>query len=756
MYLQLDGGTTFRGTEFVKLLATGTSNLATEEYVTNAVAGGGGGAVDAYTKTETDNLLDAKLNINNPQNMEGVLNIGSVGGVSKIIINALSSTKDFYCNGDAQVLGNHLVASLDSTGYIKGTNLISNTINADNLNDIFFQSNGTNYLQLDVSANKLISSKLIQCGGNLTTQEIDTIANLDLIIKRNNVNYITLADGQINFNQPTNISVDTTNLVKKTGETDQRIDGTVSVNGDTVLGYELTVAGQVHTQGMYVASDADLIFGDPTRYITNPFGTAHIRHYTNGEHQFYCNGVEDFLIDQTKALARGNMLCVGQFQGSIFNSFNNNTVDVSFRKANVELMKLGGAKVMAYFPLGVASNIYDSVDNADVVFKRNFVDFFFLRNNSVELSSGISLSTSSAKIDTIDTVGDNDLAFKRNNDSYMSFSQVAGKIFLQKDTEIQGDVNFIANKTVKIDNLDTVGDNDMVIKRNNIEFLRLDGPRTVVNGPENYIIIGNNVGLNTDWIFANTFANRSDNTDTNFRGAISGGLASGTIYMTYEHVAQNLHVKTDMELDQDKRLYLSKTSGQEHYFESKNVSGANHVYISNEDPNGDIRLWTKRDNAGTPTLTVAMFITPTKVSVPAPYTLEGDLVDTSDKTKKYDIKSIEHNFTEIVKQIEPKTFKMNDEKEIGITKNHLGFIANEIEEVIPDEWENIVMTDDEGVKKLSYVKLTGILWGVCREQQNKIEHLESSVYELQEALKDYIKVKPKAKSKSKTKKSNID
>ena len=131
-----------------------------------------------------------------------------------------------------------------------------------------------------------------------------------------------------------------------------------------------------------------------------------------------------------------------------------------------------------------------------------------------------------------------------------------------------------------------------------------------------------------------TLANRSDNTDTNFRGAISGGLASGTIYMTYEHVAQNLHVKTDMELDQDKRLYLSKTSGQEHYFESKNVAGAHHVRISNEDPNGEIRLLTKRDNAGTPTLSVAMFVTPTKVSVPAPYTLEGDLVDTSDKTKK--------------------------------------------------------------------------------------------------------------------------
>ena len=159
--------------------------------------------MDAYTKTETDNLLNTKLNVNNPQDMEGTLRIGSVGGASKIILSSAGDNgKDFYVNGDAQVLGNHLVASLDSTSYVKGTNLISNTINADNLNDIYFQPNGVNYLQLDVSANKLVSSKLIQRGGNLTTQEIDTIAPLDLAIKRNGVDYITLADGQVNFNQP--------------------------------------------------------------------------------------------------------------------------------------------------------------------------------------------------------------------------------------------------------------------------------------------------------------------------------------------------------------------------------------------------------------------------------------------------------------------------------------------------------------------------------------------------------------------------
>ena len=70
---------------------------------------------------------------------------------------------------------------------------------------------------------------------------------------------------------------------------------------------------------------------------------------------------------------------------------------------------------------------------------------------------------------------------------------------------------------------------------------------------------------------------------------------------------------------------------------------------------------------------------------------------------------------------------------------------------IPSEWENIVLGNDEGIKQLNYVniKMNAILWGAVREQQQKIEHLEASVYELQEALKELVKPKPKAKAKSK-------
>ena len=93
---------------------------------------------------------------------------------------------------------------------------------------------------------------------------------------------------------------------------------------------------------------------------------------------------------------------------------------------------------------------------------------------------------------------------------------------------------------------------------------------------------------------------------------------------------------------------------------------------------------------------------------------------------------------------------MEDEKEIGITKNHLGFIADEIMEAIPPEWENIVRVDDEGIKKLSYIKLSGILWGVCREQQTKIEHLETRLFEVENFIKDFVKPKPKTRTRTKT------
>ena len=486
--------TSFIGTQFIKLLNTGSSNLATEQYVAEQIAEGSNDvdlsnyytssetdtllSTNHYTQAQTNTLLNTKLDITNPQNI----------------------------TGDLTINGNVRMSSLNTV------------IDAD----LDIKRNNVDYIEL--RADRIVATQPLQCGGNLTTQEIDTVAPLDLVIKRGGVDYITLADGQVNFNQPTNISVDTTNLVKKTGETDQRIDGTVSVNGDTVAGYELTVAGQVHTQGMFVASNTNLIFGNANRYITNPPTSNHIRHYTNGEHQFYCNGVEDFLIDQEKALARGNMLCVGQFQGSIFNSYNNNSVDVSFRKANSEYIKLGGAKVTTYFAKGVASNIYDSVDNADVAFKRNFVDFFFLRNNTVDLNGGISLASDGASINELSSKPLTDLTLQRAGtekmkiyDTYVDFAddlvlkqnkKAYFNVEIGKDAYIH---SYVENSTtiLGIVNTETIGQVRIGID-DNIDIITVG--KNVISLSEDVSVVTGK-GINCDEIFCNIYDNRYPNGD---------------------------------------------------------------------------------------------------------------------------------------------------------------------------------------------------------------------------------------------------
>ena len=384
--VSLDGGNTIIGTEFIKLLATGSSNLATESYVNTAIINGGGGGTgttdltnyynktetdallnnkynksetdtllnNKYNKSETDTLLNDKLNINNPQDMSGTLRLGHIDGLSKIILNGVASSKDFYVNGDGEVNGNHLVASLDSSGYIKGSNIQSNTFNALNLNDILFQSNNDTYIQYDVSETKIVASKLIQCGGNLKTQEIDTIAPLDLVIKRNGVDYITLADGQIQFNQPTNLAItpDLSNCVKLTGEASQTIAGNVVVGG------------------------------------------------TLNTNTLNSNGNSDIVLQRN----------------------------------GVEYMKLEGTLQAVEMTKGVKSNTYDSIGNADVNFRRNTTDFFYLRNNTLDLNTGISLSTDGATVNEISSKTATNLVIQRAGVDYITLTD--GQIQFNQPTNL--------------------------------------------------------------------------------------------------------------------------------------------------------------------------------------------------------------------------------------------------------------------------------------------------------------------------------
>ena len=151
--LTLDGSTSFIGTEFIKLLATGSSPLATEEYVDDKVADSiGGASADAYTKAETDALLNNKLNVNIPQDIIGVLRIDSTNGNGKLIVNAVGAPndEDFYVNGLSNLGGTLKCQLLQASSNIETTQQIqSDTYNTNTNSNMVIQRNSIDYIVLE-------------------------------------------------------------------------------------------------------------------------------------------------------------------------------------------------------------------------------------------------------------------------------------------------------------------------------------------------------------------------------------------------------------------------------------------------------------------------------------------------------------------------------------------------------------------------------------------------------------------------------
>ena len=193
--LTLDGSTSFIGTEFIKLLATGSSDLATVQYVDDAIEQGGGGNVDLsnyYTQTQTDNLLNNKLNVNNPQDITGNLRLDPTNGLSKIILNAVSppnANDDFYCNGSGQFNGTLRVSVLTSDGDINADGCNADTFNSHiTTNDIVFKHNDVEYMRFNATDDTIDLSKELNLGSStlkinsLNTNGLnDMVFNIDTL-----------------------------------------------------------------------------------------------------------------------------------------------------------------------------------------------------------------------------------------------------------------------------------------------------------------------------------------------------------------------------------------------------------------------------------------------------------------------------------------------------------------------------------------------------------------------------------------------
>jgi hypothetical protein len=86
----------------------------------------------------------------------------------------------------------------------------------------------------------------------------------------------------------------------------------------------------------------------------------------------------------------------------------------------------------------------------------------------------------------------------------------------------------------------------------------------------------------------------------------------------------------------------------------------------------------------------------------------------SDATQKTNVRPIE-NPIELTKQLDGVRFDWVDNN-----KPSLGLIAQEVEKVLPE----LVETNNEGIKSVSYSNMIGLLIEAIKEQQVRIEELE--------------------------------
>ena len=147
----------------------------------------------------------------------------------------------------------------------------------------------------------------------------------------------------------------------------------------------------------------------------------------------------------------------------------------------MEYMKFEGALQAVELTKGAKSNTYDSIGNDDVSFRRNTIDFMYFRNCNVEVNSGITLYSESGKFDTIYSATATDVVFKRGGVNFFTLngSQNIIDVSTGRDLSsqyISGDYSYKRNY-----------DADMVFQGGNVsndgrvEFLHYKRANEVVN-----------------------------------------------------------------------------------------------------------------------------------------------------------------------------------------------------------------------------------------------------------------------------------
>ncbi len=101
---------------------------------------------------------------------------------------------------------------------------------------------------------------------------------------------------------------------------------------------------------------------------------------------------------------------------------------------------------------------------------------------------------------------------------------------------------------------------------------------------------------------------------------------------------------------------------------------------------------------------------------------DGAYFNYSDRSLKKNIEPISNDGIEKLNRLKPSTYLFLDEID-GNAKRHLGFVAQDLEEVVPE----VVMDSPDGKKMVNYTGLIPILTKAMQEQQKIIEKQQQQI-----------------------------
>ena len=677
--------------------------VSIEDYITEIAGDGGSSNVDLsnyYTQTQTDNLLNNKLNVNNPQDILGNLRLDPTNGNSKIILNAVSpptASDDFYCNGNAHINGTLRVSVLTSDGDLNADGVNADVFNSNVIsNDIIFNHNDVEYMRFNVSDDEIQLSKNVEMNEDLIMKStkvlyLDATSNLLRYITTRNDNgqdILELVNNKATNNQIRFTNNGSTSLIVDNSfvYTPRQIQGDNGLKVDYIDTRTANANFDFRRNNVsYITFQSDRVDINQALHLANSLtiDTANKLTMTPSLE----GGVNIFDIRNLHPVVDNPMIRfrVGEGGGeTIVCEMSNDAV--SFQR-----------NVIVGTAYELRTNTIDTTTDNDLVISRNNVQFLVLdkftedtvekeaivcskqlranaqlRVNNLQInqfSSGVQYTD--FRLEDVDSI----MRFYVGNSTSANLQMTNTSIELRRETTIS---------SVKTNTIDTNGDNDLVFRRNGTEFFRLNDQSSLVE-----VAVGH--ALTAPDVYANDYRNRTRQIDTVFYGSVVSADAR-VEYMRWNYTDQSL------------------------------------------DFNAPI------DNTGLAVI--------------------GNIFDTtaSDERLKTNIQDVKSNYCDCVKNVKIKTFEYKDEKYKDNDK--YGFIAQHLQKHLPKEFDNIVKETktkrDEGEAYLSinYMKLSVVLWGALQETLTKVEHLEASVHELQEELKDNKKSKPKAKSKSKAKNVN--